>query len=191
MTARLLTISFVAAGIFAGTAFAQTQRQGDFKLKTIRQSQVDAPNFGGAASDLGGRPTTLARKWLKIEVQFESDADWADDVQLKFYVLVGKGREAKLFVGDVTHINVAKGSQHYSAMFMQPNSLKRFGAGQIEAVGVQLFYENRLIASESEPPANRRWWEDYKPISGYLLPPQETPWAPVAHERFEAVKQGR
>jgi hypothetical protein len=169
----------------------QGTRQDDLKIKSIRQQQIDAPNYSATGGDLGGRPSTLWRKWLKIEVQFQSEPDWADDVQIKYYVLVGKGREAKLFTGEVTHINVAKGSQHYSAMFMQPNTLRRYGAEQIEAVAAQLFHQSRLLSTESSPPSNTRWWEQRTPIPGFLIPPQDSPWAPIAHERFEATKPSR
>jgi hypothetical protein len=161
---------------------------GDFKIRAIRQQQINAPNYSGSGADLGGRPSTLWRSWLKIEVQFESQPEWADDVQVKYFVLIGKGRDVKLFSGEVTHINVAKGSQHYSAMFMHPNTLRRYGAGQIEAVAVQIFHQNRLMDQTSEPPARDRWWEQYTPVSGYLLAPQDTPWSVIADERFEAVK---
>jgi hypothetical protein len=188
---RLLIVGALASLGVWGAARAWGQaggRQGDFVIKSIRQQQVDAPNYG-ATGDLGGRPSTLWRKWLKIEVQFESKPEWADDVQLKYYVLIGKGEDRRLFVGEVTHINVAKGSQHYSAMFMQPNTLRRYGAGQIEQVTVRLFHKGALVSSLSDP-ANVRdgWWDRFTPVPGYLLAPQDTPWAPIADERFEAVK---
>lgn len=168
-------------------AVTRAQGKADFEIKNIRQQQVDAPNYGGN-SDLGGRPSTLWRKWLKIEVQFESKPDWSDDVQVKYYVLIGKGEDRRLLVGEVTHINVARGSQHYSAMFMQPNTLKRYGAGQIEQVTIRLFHKGALVSTMSEPAARDGWWDRFQPVPGYLLPPQDTPWAPVADERFEAIK---
>jgi hypothetical protein len=186
----VLGMALIALGQVRAQAPTAT-RPGDFRIKGIRQEQVDAPNYGQSGDTLGGRPPTLARKWLKIEVQFSSEPDWADDVLIKYFVLIGKGRDAKLFVGEVNHVNVAKGSTHYSAMFMQPNTLKRYGAGQIEAIAVQLFHQNRLLAQESQPAAQRRWWEEFTPIPGYLQAPQDTPWGPIAHERFEAVKPTR
>mgnify|MGYP003336547694 CR=1 FL=1 len=191
MNWKSYTITGVVWGIAmfgAEVSRGQAAARGDFEIKNIRQQQVDAPSYGGNA-DLGGRPATLWRKWLKIEVQFESKAEWADDVQVKYYVLMGKGEDRKLFTGEVTHINVAKGQQHYSAMFIQPNTLKRYGAGQIDQVTVRIFHAGKLASSVSDPPAAREgWWEKFTPTLGYLLAPQDTPWAPIADERFEAVK---
>ena len=189
MSLKQLASGCAIFGLIMATAPSVfSQGSSHFDIKDIRQQQVDAPNYGGAG-ELGGRPSTLWRKWLKIEVQFESKPEWADDVQLKYYVLVGKGEDRRLFVGDVTHINVAKGTQHYSAMFIQPNTLKRYGAGQIDQVTVRLFYKGAVRSTASVPPgAKDGWWDRFSPTPGYLLPPQETPWAPIADERFEAVK---
>lgn len=193
MSLKQLVIWFALLGVLTvwpnGTFGQAPAGHDDFAIKDIRQLQLNAPTYS-ATGVLGGRPSTLWRIWLEIEAQFESKAEWADDVQLKFYVLV-KGAhadESRLFVGDVTHVNVAKGSQHYSAMFIQPNTLRRYSAGQIERVAVRLFHNGALVSTLSVPPSKESWWERYSPTPGYLLPPQETPWAPIADDRFEAIK---
>jgi hypothetical protein len=187
MNLKHLALSGMLLGLAGNTLAQGGTGRAEIEIKNIRQQQVDAPNYGGT-SDLGGRPSTLWRKWLKIEVQFDNKHEWADDVQVKYYVLMGKGEDRRLFVGEVTHINVAKGSQHYSAMFMQPNTLKRYGAGQIEQITVRIFHKGTLVSTMSEPSVRDGWWDRFQPTSGYLLSPQETPWAPIADERFEAVK---
>jgi len=190
MNLRQLALTGTFLGLTLGLAldtFAQGGGRSNFDIKNITQKQTDAPNYSVAAN-LGGRPSTLARKWLMIEVQFESEVEWADDVQVKYYVLIGKGQERRLFVGEVTHINVAKGQQHYSAMFMQPNTLKRYGAGEIEQVTVRIFHKGTLASTKSEPAVKDGWWDRFQPTPGYLLAPQDTPWAMIADERFEAVK---
>ena len=192
----LRTVAFGCAPIFAlaslpGDALAQGRPR--FKSKSIRRQQVDAPDYAasGTGAYLGAQPSTLWRQWYKIEVQFQSAADWADDVKLKYYVLMGTGREARLFAGEITHVNGAKGTQHYSAMFLHPYTLRRYGAGQVEAVAVQLYHQNRLEDQDSEPQTRERWWEKFTPMSGYLLAPQDTPWAVIGTDRFEAVKPTR
>lgn len=192
MNATKMMASCVFIGIamiLPRASFAQAPAKSDFEIKQIRQQQVDAPSYGGSG-DLGGRPSTLWRKWLKIEVQFESKLEWADDLQMKYYVLMGKGGEEKMFTGEVTHINVAKGTQHYSAMFIQPNTLHRFGTGANTAVEVRMFHKGRLVAemTQSDVPIKTGWWERVSPTPGFLIAPQDSPWGPIAHERFEAVK---
>ncbi|MEI8313940.1 MAG: hypothetical protein WCG79_00670 [Verrucomicrobiota bacterium] len=198
MSLRQLMTGMVLLGVltvWTKETFGQAESTRDaFAIKDIRQQQVDAPTYGGA-DGLGGRPASLQRKWLKIEVQFDSRPEWADDVQVKYYVLMkyqAKERmEEKLFVGEVAHINVAKGSQHYSAMFIPPNALKRYGGGQAEVVTARIFYNGALVSTKTEAPGKAvpaSWWEKYPPVLGCLLAPQDTPWEPVAGERFEAIK---
>ena len=177
----------VAVGLVGSAVWSEAQERADFKIRNIRRTQTDAPNYN-VNSDLGGFPSTMGRQWYKIEVQYESQPDWADDVQLKVYVLLGTGRDAKMFVGDVTHVDVQRGTQHYAGFFLHPNTLRRYGGGQVQAVAVQLFYQNRLLDQASDPTTQERWWERYSPVTGYVRNPLDTPWAPIAAQRFEASK---
>ena len=192
---------FLVGGVLLGMlvltsgAFGQEGTgRGDFTIKDIHQVQVPAPSYGDGG--LGGHPSTLYRMWLKIEVEFASRPEWADDVQVKYYVLLEdktKGKpEDYLLEGELTHINVAKGGIHFSAMFIHPNTLKRYGGGVGEMVTARIFYKGVLVSSKTisatGPKPETSWWDKYSPLSGCLLAPQDTPWAPIANEHFEAVK---
>src|SRR5260221_13122894 len=104
-----------------------------FKVRSIRQQLVAAPDYKAMVLGGGTRSTALADKWLKVEVEFDSVPEWADDVQLKYFVLMGKDQNARLFTGETTYVNVAKGLRHLSAMFAHPNTVQRYGNGQVEA----------------------------------------------------------
>src|SRR5271154_5330521 len=69
-----------------------------FKTDAVRQTFITPPDYSAAISGTGGRSMTLADRWLKIETEFDSAPQWADDVQLKYYVLLGDGRELRMFV---------------------------------------------------------------------------------------------
>jgi hypothetical protein len=185
-----LAMASIGSEVLAQARPAAAPSGAPFQIKNIIKDMKNAPNYGGAgAGDLGGgRPATIARQWLMLQVHFSSTPTWADDVKIKYYVLMGKDRDMKLFTGEVTHINVARGTDHYSVMFMHPNTVARYGAGKVQAVAAVLFYENRPISMISEPVSNKRWWEDYTPTPGYLLNQLETPWSVIAPERFEALK---
>ena len=170
-------------------ASAQETTAQPFRIRNIRKDLVKAPTFQTSTADTGGgRPATLYQDWLRIEVQFESRPEWADDVQVKFFVLLGEGRDAKLFSGEVNHVNVQKGQQHYSAMFVHPNTVQRYGRGKVTAVAVQVFYQGKLVAQESDPKSNERWWERFTPVTGHVLNPLQTPWSVIATERYEPIK---
>lgn len=193
-----LAITFVAAlttwSVGPNPACAQgaQTKPGDFEINSIRLLSRQAPKYSGAnTGDLGGDIPAANKPWLRIEVEFESKPDWADDVQLKYHVLMGKGKEAKLFVSDVTLVNVSKGSKHYSAMFLHPNTLDRFGGGRVEGVAIVLYHQNRPLAFLSEPKTKERWWERYSPTPGFLLSPRDTPWSVLAYQRYEQQKTGQ
>ena len=186
---------FVAVVVLtAVSAQAQTVREpqpGDFRIVNMRHSLLQAPKYSASGGQASEQPATLLRDWLRIEVQFETKQDWADDVKLVYFAVVGKQKEAKLFKGDVTHTYVMKGPQHFSAMFMNPNAIRRHGGGRVEMVGVQLFYRDRLFDQKSDPPSNQRWWELFTPQQETLLNPMQTPWAMIAHDHYEAVREAR
>lgn len=188
-------IRFVMFALAAGLMFAEAARAqqasvqpGDLRLRQILKQLQRAPDYGGSGALGGGTPSTIFTEWLRIEAQFESKMEWGDDILLKFYVLMGKQPNFKMFSGELTHVNVARGTQHYSAMFVHPNTVRRYGAGQVEAVAVQIFYQGRLMDQLSEPKTNQRWWEQFSPLPGYVLNPLQTPWSVIANQRYEPIK---
>jgi len=168
--------------------WAQTSRPGDFKITNIQKYLRHAPDFSGAGQNLGGKGQWANSNWLYVEVDFDSALEWADDVSLRYYVQMHSGREVRLFTGDITHSNVKKGPHHYSAMFMHPSTVDRYGLGKVDAVAVQLLHQGRLMGQMSEPPSATRWWETLTPVEGFLLRPNQTPWSVLAFQRFEAEK---
>jgi hypothetical protein len=145
------------------------------------------PAYSATGSQINERSPAVFREWLRIEVQFETKLEWVSDLKLVYYALLGKGSEAKLFKGEITHVHVYKNSAHNSAMFMHPNAVRRYGNGRVEAVAVQLYYRDRLFYMLSDPPSNARWWEQFTPQAEPLLNPLQTPWAPLAFEHYEAI----
>jgi hypothetical protein len=73
-------------------------------------------------------------------------------------------------------------------MFIHPNTIQRYGNGKVQAVAVQLFHKGQLIDQDSAPATQQRWGENYTPITGLLLPPQQTPWSIISYDRYEAPK---
>jgi hypothetical protein len=194
MTERMAILTFSASVAFlipAVLSFAQEPQASappPFRIKAVRQQLVSPPDYRSIVTDTGGHAASFGQNWLRIETEFESLPDWADDVHLKYYVLLGRGENARILVGEMTYINVAKGGQHHSAMFVHPNILQRYGGGQVEAVAVQLLYRGRLLDQSSNPPLNDRWWERGTPINGLVLAPRDTPWSVMAFDRYESPK---
>jgi hypothetical protein len=180
---------FLMAGSFSFLSFAQGPGGGnEFAIRDIHQQLVSAPQYASMIEGQGTTGASFQKKWLRVETTFDSTPEWADDVTLKYYVLMGKGRETKLFTGEATYVNVARGTRHVSALFINPNTVERYGQGRVETVAVELLYKGRLIDRASEPPTQTRWWERYTPVPGYLVPPHQTPWSLMAYQRYEQLK---
>ena len=194
MSIRTFCVAIVVLAVTSSIQAQTTVREpqpGDFRVVSIRNSLLQAPKYSASGGQADDQPATLLRDWLRIEVQFETKLEWADDVKLVYFAVVGKQAAAKLFKGEVTHSYVMKGPQHFSAMFMHPNAIRRHGDGRVERVGVQLFFRDRLFDQKSDPPSNQRWWELFTPQQEPLLNPMQTPWAMIAHTHYEAVRESR
>jgi hypothetical protein len=185
-----VSVAFLIPAVLSFAQEPQAPAAPPFRIRAVRQRLVAPPDYRSLVSGAGSRSTSANQNWLQIETEFDSAPDWADDVQFKYYVVLGRGENARSLVGEITYVNIARGAQHYSAMYVHPNTLQRYGNanGQVEAVAVQLFYKGRLIDQASYPPSDDRWWERLTPISGFVLPPRETPWAVFAYDRYESPK---
>jgi hypothetical protein len=188
MVTFLVSVAFLIPGVLSFAQEPQAPASPPFRITGIRQRLISPPDYRSVIQGAGDRATSTAQNWLRIETEFASSPDWADDVQLKYYVLLGRGEKARCLVGEITYINVARGPQHYSAMFVHPNTLQRYGNGQVEGVAVQLFYKGQLIDQSSYPPSDVPWWERATPTSGLVLAPRETPWSIFAFDRYESPK---
>jgi|YelNatPaOPRAMG01_1025707.scaffolds.fasta_scaffold54739_2 hypothetical protein len=183
MKQRLIKFGWVLCWALVTAATLAQQGPTVVELRDLNQRPLRAPDAG----DLGGTVPPLNKDWVRIEVRYETRAEWLDEVTVKFFASVGKGRAEQVLAGELTHVNLARGT-HYSAMFLHPNVVQRFGDGQVNAVAVQIYSQNKLVAQRGEPGLRPRWWENAKTVGGLLVAPQNSPWAPVAAGRYDATK---
>jgi len=184
----VVAITFLAWSVVAQVP-ANTSTAGTvgFRLTKVQGDLVVAPDYG-VSSQIDFLGVRQNRRWFRIEAEFMSLPEWADDLMVRYYALVGHGRDAKLFVGEVAYVNVAKGARHYSAMFLHPSTVDRFGRGQVENIAVEIVYQGRIVDQMSKSGSRDIWWKGYAPVSGYLLKPQDTPWSVLSQDRYEALK---
>jgi hypothetical protein len=161
-----------------------------FEIRRITYDLVRAPRYREAVTGASSG-SSISDRWLMVEVEFSTELEWTDDLMVKFTVLMGEGREMRMFGGSLTHIDIKRGSRHFSAMFMHPNAVERYGRNKVQGVYVELWYKGQRVARAVEPTTNVQWWEGREPTTGVLLSPKESPWSLIAHERFEAIKSGK
>ncbi len=176
--------------IAVSPAFAQQPEpppmQRPLVLKDISGGKILTPEYQIKRSQTAAR----TREWFQIVTTYDTDPEWIDEVQFTYYVLVkskpnSKSPPQSVFKGEVTYINVEKG-RHKSDMFLHPSTMSRYG--DVQAVAALVTVQGRLVAMESKPPTNERWWEKLAPQEGYLLDRSQTPFAMLYFDDYEAVK---
>jgi hypothetical protein len=163
---------------------------GAYKIDKITPAIVPTPQYSAGEQHSGGGQQP--GKWLEVEVQFESLVDITDEITFKYYILVGD----TLLSGEVTHVDVPKGRELYSVMYVSPRSLARLlpvatpiTPNAIRVVGVQMLIKGQLIDEKSSKPGgDQDWFQKMQQTPGMVLNKSETPFAPLDWDRYEAVK---
>ena len=162
-------------------------------VKPPRYSFTDLPRSGARSKD-----------WGRVLVSYATAPDWIDQLTLRYYVLLKSAdRDAEklymLLEGEVTYIDVEKGADHYSTIFVRPNTLKRYG--EMVAVGVEITDDGKTVVksdlSASSPLKDKtvKWWTaaranaNVESKAGHLLNRSQTPFAVANHAEFEAILQ--
>lgn len=174
----------------AGIAMAQVPVQvgpANIKVKKINPSVITSPEFRTDVPDK--RSPKL--KWFEIEVEFDVDkipkGQVIDELTFKYVVLFN----GKLLTGEVTHVNIPNGSDHYSVMYMSPRSIDRatmgapFTAGMVDNIWVSVERQGQKLGEDS---LKKTAQPNVPQTPGLLVPKSETPFQVLWWDRYEAVK---
>ncbi len=160
---------------------------GAVKISKIQPSVVKTPEYQITG---GQNKRSKLGEWLEVEVEFETKAEEVDELTFRYTVYV----ERKLLDGEVTHVNIPKGRDHFSVVFVAPRSLERLTGGKpltpaaIENVWVEVSRQGQVLDRSSFKPGAV---PNLPHISGLVLNKNETPFAPLYFDRYEAIKAGR
>lgn len=182
----LFTLAAFGAPASAQVATALTDR--NVKIEKILPAFVGTPEF-----NITGTPpkrTAKQLKWLEIEVEFAVEGvDMADELTFKFDVkMLGK-----LYTGEITHVNIPKGKDRFTVMYISPRNLDRITGGKvlteamIENIWVQITKQGqRLAITTLKKPTTEL--PNIPLFPGMLAPKSETPFQVLWWDRYEAVK---
>ena len=184
------TFAILAIALAAWPAFAQAQRQ-EYAIKKLTADLIPTPRYTFQGTDHRvGRP----EDWLEIEVQFESAPEWTDELTFRYFIFIAN----KCLTGEVTHVDIPRGRDLHSVMFVSPRSLARLMEGRsmtaqnVENVGVQIMNKGQVVAVSSikEVRGNPQWWQNLQQTPGMVINKNDTPFAPLYWDRYEAIKAG-
>lgn len=182
----LVAFSLLAFAVSGLTARAQNA---DFAIKKVDVDFVQTPDFQVNGNPI--RPTGQPKKWAKIDVTFDAVPDYSDDVTINYYVLLAD----HLMVGHVNHINVARGRDLHSVMFISPQALDRITKGNkalnktsFTNIAVTVGAGPAMSVANLKPGARGEWWTTLKAEDGLLLNKSETPFASLGWDYYEPTK---
>lgn len=184
---KTLLFSLAAISALALSASAQTLvGPGSVKISKIQPAVVKTPEF-----NLTSGPTKRSKNldWLEVEVEFETKPELIDELTFKFMILI----EKKLLDGEVTYVSIgSKPKDHYAVAYVSPKSLDRLTGGKaltgssIENVWVEVSKQGQVLAKDSFKPGAP---PNLPHLSGMVLNKDETPFAALFYDRYEAIKK--
>lgn len=174
-------------------------------VKKIDASLSPAPRYSptGQTAPTQSAPTDANRKWLVVEAELDTMPDWADEVTLRFYVVINYGSAAKSGSGydvlttTVTVVNMPRnhntGKKNIVPVFLDGNTVRKYGANGIQQlvpeVAVEVTYKGVLQGTWWMKTMNSgRFWEKKPPRPGVLLNLDQSPWMPGFIDYYEQVK---
>jgi len=126
---KILSLSVCAILGFAFQVSAQVPiGPGAIKLGKVQAAVVKTPDF---SLKLGPEKRSKSGDWLEIEVEFETKAEEIDEITFQYTVMF----ENKLLDGQVTHVNIPKGREHYSVMYVSPRAIEKLTGGKALTAG--------------------------------------------------------
>ncbi len=160
---------------------------GSVKLGKVALEFQSSPEF-----TLKSGPVKRSKnlKWLEAEIDYDVKAQEIDELTFKFIALV----EKKLLTGEVTYVNILKGTDHYAVMYISPKALdkltggKAVTSGTIDNVWVEVSRQGQIL----DKAAYRNAAVPNAPqMAGYFLNKSQTPFAPLFYDRYEEIKATR
>ena len=197
------TKALAALLFFALCPSVDAQQSSEFQIVTITPDLVTTPEY---SISYGPKNKRVAKNkdFIEIEVSFDwqpraKEPQFLDDLTINYYVLLkNKSKEypkGTLLTGSVTHTAIPQAKGLNSVMYVSPRTLERFFDGKapttvnaaVEDVGVTITRQGQLVAMKSWR-GQKDWWSTLQQVNGYVLNKNETPFAPLAWDYYEAIK---
>lgn len=196
----------IAALTLGGIGLSNAQsKQSPVSITKISPSLEKTPQFN---LTIGPQRRADSQNWLMVEVDFayqpksRNDPQFIDELTFNYYILLNnRGQEhpqPTLLVGAITHVAIPAGASLHSVAFVSPRTLQQFFSGKpptspaqaVMAVGVTLTRQGQIVAADSigEGKGKPQWWNNFTQTQGFVLNKNETPFAPLFWDYYEALK---
>src|SRR5262245_18728488 len=109
----ILPLLLAVGLVYHAAAQAPQLAPGSVIIKKIEPAGIKTPEYQITG---GPQHRSKSQTWVEIEVEFETKVD--DIPELKFDYMLQLGQT--LVTGTVNHINIPKGPEHFSVMYLPP-----------------------------------------------------------------------
>lgn len=196
---RTALVSAISALMIMGAGYGQ-----DVKFKAdisgIVVASTKSPDFEVGSGVVKKKETR--RDWIEIDVGFMVDSTDRDDfvgtVKVNFYVLPSGAQKQhkKLYKATINHVDVLKGEELHSSVYISPNSIARlYGKGKAAnprdlMVAVEIHIGGKLVGGDVTDGKSSRWWQkkDVPTDESLLRPKAKTPFAYLWYDRFAETR---
>ena len=197
-------VVLAAAGLIGGELWAQrpvgraavaaAAAETGKDVVTIRKLTGLGPEGRAPTPDYSVSPSenSRARDWAKITVIYDTESEWIDELEFRYTAVVKHPKTGAftLFPCTVAYVDIAKGRNHMSTVFLRPNTVERYGA--LERIAVEIYSKGELLSSAGLPETPPQWWRlpmtNVRTMPGILLNRSQTPFAFVGWDNYETIK---
>jgi hypothetical protein len=198
---------FLAAAFAISIAPSVFAQNATLKITDIKATLEKSPEF---TIGVGPQRKATSQDWLWVEVSFtyQTSVRNAPPIEPSFtyYILFNnptpQNRTGTLLSGTVVHTGVTAGGAgdvHHSVMLVSPQTLRSLFDGKAPtsvastflAIGVTASVNGQLTDEQSIGKGKNRkqWWSAFQQGSpGLVLSKDQTPFAPLFYDYFDAVK---
>jgi len=127
---------------------------------------------------------TGEKKWFRIAAEYSTDAEWLDRLTLEYYVLFPGA--TNVFKGTVRYVDIPRGREHLSEMYLHFNSYARYFKRGVIHYAVVALIDGKTVAVETNKRLPEGWWKTLPPHPCGLLDRSMTPFAVFNVEKFDA-----
>jgi hypothetical protein len=198
---KFLPAAALTAILVATLPCSAQQPNTEFRVTKIEPTFVESPTYSGVRYDKrGAKPGS----WLEVEVTFEwqprlKEPKYTEELTANFYILLNNKSQqfpkGALLVGSVNMMSVPQGKDLHTVVYVSPRTLARMFDGKMPVnaaqavtdVGVTLSKQGQTVATTTWK-GSGEWWTSYQQTPGYVLNKNETPFAPLAWDYYEAIK---
>jgi len=192
----------LSVACFSAAQSVPAQVNTEYQITKVESNFIESPNFTGARYDKRG---SKAGSWLEVEVTFNwqpraKEPKYTDELTFNYYILLTARTQqdpnGTLIVGSVTHSSIPQGRDMHSVVYVSPRSLERLfdgkvptnAAAAVEAAAVTISKQGQTVAEYAGGAFKPQWWTAFKQNPGFVLNKNETPFAPLAWDYYEAIK---